>query len=39
VQRFKDFQRVQYAAHAHVVGYAAVDKMKVGSLSAVAVGL
>ena len=39
VQGFEHFQRIEHTAHAHVVGYAAVDQVQIGPMDAVAVGL
>ena len=39
MQRFEDFQRIEHAAHAHVVRHAAVDEMEVRPMDAVAISL
>ena len=38
VQRLEDLQRIEHAAHAHIVRYAAVDEVEIGSMDAVAKG-
>ena len=38
VQGFEEFQRVEHAAHAQVVGHAAVHEMDIWAMNAVGVG-